>query len=349
MRLEIRRRLRNHRVFWVNGERVLVTRGYTVVEVRADGAHERVGRYRAPWTHRLLAASRVFRHGLRLGFHNLLPLADGSLVGIVKRTLVRMAPGEAEFRVAGRIRWGNKPGLKGFCTDDSGRIYYAEYVNNPDRRLPIGVFRSDDGGCSYRLRYEFPAGRVRHIHFVQWDPYARCLWLGTGDRDAECMLFNSKDQGATWNLVGGGSQQWRAVGVAFTAEALFWGTDAGSDTGTTPNYIMRWDRATEAIARVQQVQGPCHGNAVLANGTVAISTGVEGGANEQDRLAHLWIGEGGSDWQEVAAWKKDAFPPIVQFGVVHFPHGIERQDTLHFTQRALAPTPECYCAATLVV
>jgi hypothetical protein len=55
--------------------------------------------------------------------------------------------------------------------------------------------------------------------------------LGTGDADPECRLLRSTDRGESWETVGSGSQLWRAVGITFRPDAVFWGTDAGSDAG----------------------------------------------------------------------------------------------------------------------
>ena len=40
-----------------------------------------------------------------------------------------------------------------------------------------------------------PRESVRHIHFVNYDHYEKCLWLGTGDEDFECKLYRSIDNG----------------------------------------------------------------------------------------------------------------------------------------------------------
>jgi hypothetical protein len=49
----------------------------------------------------------------------------------------------------------------------------------------------------------------------------------------------STDGGMKWDCVGRGEQIWRAIGVAFTEEAIFWGTDSGYDSGQTRNFIVR--------------------------------------------------------------------------------------------------------------
>lgn len=319
-----------------------MARGHQAFGQSNEGLLTWRARVRAAWPYRLLAAFRPIRQGLRLGIHNLWPLPDGSLVGVARKVVLKCAPGQSWFRIVNRLRWGNKPGFKGLCVDPQGFVYYAEYARNLDRRLPMALHRSEDGGETYRIVHEFPAGRVRHIHFVQWDPFAHCLWMGTGDADHECSLLRSTDHGEHWDLVGGGSQLWRAVGVVFTSEALYWGSDAGSDAGTETNWIVRYDRHTARARKVQELQGPCHGSGRLKDGTLLVSTGVEGGRNERDAYIHLWSSRDGESWEELAKWQKDWLPKCVQFGVLHFPHGLETSQRVHFTTLGLSKAGEAH-------
>jgi hypothetical protein len=185
--------------------------------------------------------------------------------------------------------------------------------------MPISLYRSDDGCESFRVVHEFPSGEVRHIHHVTWDPFDGSLLMGTGDANPECRLARSLDGGLTWQTLGGGSQHWRSVSVSLRPEALYWGTDAGSDTGLHRNHVMRFARATSRLEKVSEIQGPCHGNATLADGTLLVSTGVEGGRNEQDRKAHVWASRDGRAWCEVRSFRKDPMPMLLHFGVVRFP------------------------------
>ncbi len=347
MRLAIRQRFPNQRVMWADSQRALVVRGYRAWWQESSGRRSPAGVLRLAWPWHLLAHLRVVRHGLRLGFHNLWPTPDGGLVGVAKKRLVRLEPGERHFRVTGRLRFGNKPCFRGFCVTPSGEVYYGEYCLNPGRSHPIGFYRSQDGGRTYEQRYEFPAGQVRHIHFVQWDPWEECIWMGTGDADRECWIFRSRDGGRTWDHIGGGSQLWRSLGVAFTRDSVYWGTDAGLDSGQTRNHIVRWRRSARQAVSVQEVQGPCHGNLGHADGTVIVSTGVERGANEKDRFAHLWASRDGGRWEEIGRWRKDPWPGVVQFGVVHFAPGGQGKPLFWFTCRGLQGGGETANAAAL--
>lgn len=315
------RRWRGFHALYADGDALVGARGYRLQRLAADGTECTLGSIPAAGWQRLAARLRLLRHGLRLGVLNAWPLADGQILVVTKRTLHKLDPRAGGTRLVRRIRHGNKPGFNGVLVTPAAAVFYAEYSLNPERRLPSGVFRSDDHGETFRAVHEFPAGDVRHIHFIQWDPCGSCLWLGTGDRDAESRILTSHDGGSSWQVVGCGSQQWRAIGLVFTPDAVYWGTDAGLDAGTTPNALMRWDRRTRQVAALHALQGPTHGIARLADGTILLATGVEGGRNEVDRRSHLWALDG-SGAREVASWRKDMWPAVVQIGCVHFPHGL---------------------------
>jgi hypothetical protein len=290
----------------------------------------------------------LVRHLLRLGIHHLTPLADGRLLVIVrKRGYLVDASGKS--RLVFHIERGSKPANKGVCVTPRGNIFIADYPVNPARNLPVTIHRSRDGGESFETVYEFKSGQIAHCHFVQWDHYESCLWMGTGDTDKECMLFKSTDNGDSWKQIGSGSQLWRAVGLAFRVEALYWGTDAGGQSvGNHPNYVMRFDRNTGTLDKLLEVQGPCHGNATLRDGTLLISTGVEGGCNEKDRYVHLWASRDAKVWQELIQFKKDPWPYRLQFGVIRFPTGLENCNDPLFTCMGLAGAGEAAFISKIV-
>ena len=330
MRLEIIKKMPDSRILSTNGEKCYGACGNRLLEMNCRGdAIKRWGYVGAFWE-RQLSRSRLIRHLLRLGIHHLVQLPDEKLLAVVrKRAYLVDASGNSQLVF--RFERGNKPGSKGVCTTPNGDVFMAEYAVNGARNLPMMLHRSRDGGKSFEVVHQFSAGKIAHYHFVQWDRYENCLWMGTGDTDSECLLFKSTDGGDNWRQVGGGSQLWRAVGLAFRPEAVFWGTDAGWTAGTHPNYVMRLDRNTGVLDKVLEIQGPCHGNATLRDGTLLISTGVERGENEKDGYAHLWASRDGKAWQELIRFKKDIWFRNLQFGVIRFPVGLESSDVLIFT------------------
>lgn len=143
----------------------------------------------------------------------------------------------------------------GITVDDAGRIYYGEYMT---RRLEKGetvaLFRSDDEGRSFRIVYEFPALKVRHIHAVQWDPFDQVLWMGTGDGDEQSRVGFSRDQGKTFIWVGEGTQDFRTVNFVFGQDGVDW----LSDTKEIPARAFRWRREDWAILSSERSL-PSHG------------------------------------------------------------------------------------------
>lgn len=318
------------RALYTEKDRIWVARGLTFFAVDYDG--NRVTRkYTVGGTvSKILSCNRLSRQLLRQGIHHLVPLGNGDLFLTVKRKAYTVsAEGKIKSVFTGYI--GNKPAHQGICVTPKGTVFFGEYSVNLDHRNETRLYRSTDGAMHFSPVLTFPKN-IRHIHFVKYDPFEDCIWLGTGDEDAECFLMRSTDEGDTWETVGSGSQDWRAIGVCFAPECLIWGTDAGSVPDQ--NHIIRMDRKTRALTVIADAEGPCHGCGSTRDGRVFISTGVEGGENEKDRYARLKqvCGQSVRDlWKR----KKDLFPLILQYGVMRFPLGTENTDNVLFTCMAL--------------
>ena len=284
---------------------------------------------------KLLSSNRLSRQLLREGIHHLVPLKNGDIFLTSKRKAYTVGQdGQVKSIFTGYV--GNKPAHQGVCVTPDGTVFFGEYSVNLDHRNETRLYRSTDHAMSFQTVLTFPKN-VRHIHFIKYDPYENCLWLGTGDADAECHLMRSADNGDTWETVGTGSQNWRAIGVCFCEDALIWGTDAGSVPDQ--NHIIRMDRKTRQIEVIADAEGPCHGCASFSDGRVFISTGVEGGENEKDRYARLKQIEDGKV-MTILKKKKDIFPLILQYGVIMFPLGTENTDKVVYTMYGLTGNGE---------
>lgn len=104
---------------------------------------------------------------------------------------------------------------------DRGTVYVGEYPLARDASPRL--LRSPDGGRTWNALRTF--SDVRHLHGVQVDPFDDALWLTTGDADAACRIYRYFPAADALELVGGGSQDWRAVELALTPEAVLWGVD----------------------------------------------------------------------------------------------------------------------------
>lgn len=273
----------------------------------------------------------------RLGIHQAAVLPSGTLlIGVSGRLLRRERQGW--WQTALRYDGFRKPTRNGVLVDAQGRAWVAQYALNRDRSQAIRLWRSDDDGKSFREIRRFEPGEVRHIHFVQQDPFDGALWIGTGDRDNESALWRSMD-GDTWELIGSGAQTWRAIGLGFTAAAVVWGTDAGVDAPGFDNVAVSWSRLTRQISVEQSVQGPVHGIGSMPGGRVVLTTGCEGGSNERDNRVHLWLREAQGGWRELASWRQGPQPKRVQYAVAHLVAGQERSEDLWLQLRGTAAMP----------
>ena len=85
----------------------------------------------------------------------------------------------------------------------SGTICYGEYAWHSES---VRIWRSTDFGRSWTCALELPGEQrqehpehIRHFHVCQADPYIAGRWYAlSGDREGECRLFISDDDGRTW-------------------------------------------------------------------------------------------------------------------------------------------------------
>lgn len=319
------------RVLYTEKDKIWIAKGMSFWAIDKDGKALTRRYHIGGVVQRILSAFRLFRQLFREGLHHLLPLPNGDVFVTAKKKAY-LVDKEGNVKSVFQGYLGNKPGHQGVCITPNGDIFFGEYTLNPERDHDTKLYRSVDGGSSFDCVLTLKKEEVRHIHFIKYDPYEDCIWLGTGDRDEECKLMRSFDNGDTWETVGEGSQNWRAIGVCCTKKYLIWGTDAGSVPDQ--NRIIRMNRETHTLELLTEGEGPCHGCGSFADGRVFISTGVEGGENEKDRFARLKeVSDTGI--KDVYLMKKDIFPLIVQYGVIRFPLGTENTDKVVFTAMGL--------------
>jgi hypothetical protein len=152
---------------------------------------------------------------------NVWPLGDDHLLATVSRWLFRSSDGGRSWDPVRELAASSGPMgvLPTALCEHHGTVYLAEYPLGDD---PARVLASDDRGRTWSTFVE--RSDVRHFHGLFADPYSDALWATTGDTDAESAIGVLSEDGFV--PVGRGSQRWRAVGLAFTPEAIFWGKDS---------------------------------------------------------------------------------------------------------------------------
>jgi hypothetical protein len=231
------------------------------------------------------------------GIH-LHPANDGTLIGMF-RGVYRGAPAGGETITLHRTHEGPPFLSTGWAEDGHGVTYFGEYQlgNHAVSRL----YWSRDGGESWTVRHIFPRTEIEHIHSVMYDPFRQFLWVTTGDTDHESRILYSADQGATFHQLGGGDQEWRAVSVEITENAIYWGTDdpAGHNT------VFRWDWTTGQRARLLTVRNPFYYSTQDRRGNLYFSTAAEEQIHGGERFAELWrIAQEDRAPQRVVRWER---------------------------------------------
>ncbi|WP_148859382.1 hypothetical protein [Natronococcus pandeyae] len=106
----------------------------------------------------------------------------------------------------------------GLCHKD-GIVYIGEYIFDEDSNPRI--LATDDFGRNWVTYLELEG--IRHIHSIQTDCYSNDIWVTTGDRNDESVIGILRDDKV--EVIGTGSQKWRAVQPIFLPDAILWGTD----------------------------------------------------------------------------------------------------------------------------
>lgn len=282
-----------------------------------------VARYHPDWTRVVSSATRLGGRLRRDGFHALAVLPDGGLVATLPRAIAICPPGQREFRVAWHIRRGTRP--LNLAVMPSGAIYWGEYFDNP-RRDEVHVYGSLDGGRTWEVVYTFPAGTIRHVHSITYDPHRDYLWMCTGDYGAECHIMRVSSDWKTVEPVLGTGQQSRAVRPIPTPHGLYFATDSELEQ----NYIYCLT-SDDTLERLCPISGPGMW-ACQVDSTLFFATDVEPSKVNLEPFACVYGSRDGRAWSKLVAWRKDPWNmPLFQFGNIILPSGSNRTHILAAT------------------
>lgn len=344
LKLEIQKTIPNMKAHWVDSTQIQTSSGYSLYSSRdEDQTFDKIADLKVSPLTKVFEKSHIFSRALRLGIRDLRRLKSGTFLAIADRKIFRSK--DDDFEPVFFFKRGFGPLREGWCEDDEGICYLAEYFLNNKRDSPVNLLKSVDDGRSWEIIRSL--NHIRHIHCIQHDPYTRRIWMGTGDRDHESIISFSQNGGNTWTNLESGDQQFRTVSFLFTRDYVYWGSDAP----TRQNYIYRYVRKSGSIERLVAVNGPVHYSTLLQNGTMLFATTAEGNSEGKsaswDNKAHIWASEDGKNWTDVVSWEKDIYPYIFGLGRILFPHGHSR-DNVCFTTEALKKADDTLFCAKLI-
>lgn len=250
---------------------------------------------------------------------NLWPITDTDLLATADNYVFVSHDGGATWTVSRTLPDSSSPmGVlpTGVCYHD-GAIYLGEYplASSATPR----ILRSTDRGRTWETVVELED--VRHVHSVQIDPYTGDLWVTTGDSGAECRIGRLRD--GEFEVVGSGGQEWRAVELTFTSDAIIWGMDS---VYRETNPIVRLERSRfdddvspETLYDASNSIYYATSLSVDSEEWIVVSTAMEPGRDStgpenqitrSDRAKILAASSGTkfTTWHELAAYEKRSVP-----------------------------------------
>ena len=344
VKLVVERTVPDMDVHWACNDEIWSSSGYSIFASKNRGVtFSKMITLPVPMTRGLLARFRLTCRAFRLGVRALRILKSGTILVVANRKLYRIADNNIESTHC--FRHGFGPLRQGWCEDDNGHCYLTEYSLNNARTVASQILLSCNDGESWEVIKSLIG--IRHIHCMQYDPFAHGLWMGTGDKNSESSISYSQDFGKTWIVFGSGDQTFRAVSLLFTNEYIYWGSDAPS----RQNYIFRRHRKSDSVEKLAAVNGTVLYSTMLGNGIMLFGTTDEGNSEGKnptsDKKAHIWASYDGTHWEDIINWEKDSWPYILGFGSVLFAGGHPGSGLFYTTKAVKGMDGVLSCASVM--
>jgi len=256
-----------------------------------------------------LSKSRIVSRALRIGIHQIKQIHNGKILICCDNSIYLTDHNISSFN---RINLNSRFFFQ--LLDNSMCVtpkftYFGEYFPNIIKNV-VNIFRTNDGE-NWDIIYSFHKNSIGHIHLLQFDPFSQKIWFSTGDTDSECLLGYANYDFSEVKIVGNNHQNWRCLELLFTSEKIYWGTDNPNGQ----NWLISFDRNSQAIQKIAQFNGPIYNLKCFSEGYI-ILTATEGGIGEWDNQAHLWYSPDIEKlpWNECISYEKDWMPFIFGFG-----------------------------------
>ncbi len=273
-------------------------------------------------------AARLLRHEVRAFF----PLPDGGSVAATREGVFFSSGGERRMspsRMDGEGLTVFPPMCLTVGPDDT--VLWGEYWANRDRRA-VRLFASRDRGRTFQVVRTFPAGEIKHVHNLYFDPRLGHYWVLAGDHGTEPGIGRLSADYKSFDWLVKGRQTFRAVCMFDLGDHLLYGTDSEKE----PNAVIRLEKSSGRFDRVQELDGSCI-YACRFGGCYALSTSVEPSEVNHSCEAGLWVSRDLDRWTRVYQARKDRWnATYLQFGSIILPRGESSRETLIFSGQALA-------------
>ncbi len=310
-----------------------VSNNYTICRSRDKGdSWDEVTTIPCRLSRRWVPMSRLACRLLRYEVRAMTRLSDGQIVAANREGVYFASEGQRQM-CPSAIDDNSVPPRPpmSFCRGPEDRILWSEYFGNPERR-EMRVFVSDDGGKTFDVGYVFSAGEIRHVHNIIYDAKLGQYWILAGDFENEAGFALLSGDLSRLEWVARGGQQVRGTNAFDFGDHFVYGTDTEKDR----NAIMRLDKSTGAVERMQELEGSCIYSCRFGD-TYCLTTTVEPSQVNLGTEAQMWVSRDGERWTKVFEATRDRWcGKYFQYGSLVLPRcpGSD-SDTILFSAQSL--------------
>lgn len=309
---------------------LLISSKYRTIFIKRLGVESRVVLPEHGVFRKLMGTFRLGRRALRLDKCNVVPVGENLI--IIRQGLVYFYDATTHsLQQTLALRNCRNVLHQSICVAPNGNIYFGEYGHNSERNS-VPVYRSVDGGRSWQEIYTFGAGSIKHVHGCYYDRYTDRIWVCTGDFAGENIIMSADADMNDVQMIGDGSQRYRACNLIFTQTEIHWLMDSQLET----SHHVIYNRESGVVEIGQALAGPVWYIKELTGGNYLASTAQEIGPGVLDGYAHVYHSTDLRHWKSVLQFAHDGLPKrYFKFGVIGFADGEQSPDAFYVFFEAL--------------
>lgn len=306
------KKLRGFAIEWAEPNRYILSRRSELFETPdLEKPLKKIASVAAPSWKSRAANFRLAQRLLRFLTTNVVPLAGGELFVTFDKSVGVVRGGK--FLTLNGLQRPCRVLRAACAVDKNGDVYFGEYLDNAERG-EMRVYRYRQGAQTIETAHVFPAGSIRHVHGIYFDPFTGALFCLTGDADKECSIFKTSDGFQTLETVGSGDETWRAVSVLFTESSFYYGTDAEFRV----NNVFRVNRQTLERENLGEVDGTIFYSR-QCGAELFFATTAENAPSQKENVASLWHVGADNKLSKLVTYRKDRWHgTLFMFGTIHF-------------------------------